>query len=312
MMRYARQMQVAAVGTEGQSRIGHAHVLIVGAGGLGVPALQYLTGAGIGHITLIDPDRVEESNLHRQPIYGRHLGAPKALAAQMEMAALNADTVVTPVVSLLDPANAPPRIAAADIVLDCADSFAASYTLSDLCLAAGVPLISASALETGGYVGGFCGGAPSLRAVFPDLPDRAARCETAGVMGPMVGMLGAAQAQMALAVLIGIHPSPLGQILRFDGLRPSTFRFDGVAEPQSGPRFVARTDLTPQDLVIELRDATEAPVPAVPWAVRNGTPDPARRTVFACRSGLRAWHAAATLSPNWPGEIALLAAGDSE
>ncbi len=89
-------------------------------------------------------------------------------------------------------------------------------------------------------------------------------------MGPMVGMLGAAQAQMALAVLIGIHPSPLGQILRFDGLRPSTFRFDGVAEPQSGPRFVARTDLTPQDLVIELRDATEAPVPAVPWAVRNG------------------------------------------
>ena len=319
MSRYARQMILPEVGAEGQARIGAAHLLIVGAGGLGVPALQYLVGAGIGRITLIDPDRVEETNLHRQPIYGGYLGQPKAEAAAGFARALNPAIEVTPLIRWLTPENAPALVASADLVLDCADSFAAGYTLSDLCLAAGKPLISASALGLSGYVGGFCGGAPSLRAVFPDLPDSLATCASTGVLGPVVGMLGAVQAQMALAVVLGLQPSPLGQLLRFDmtGFRGSSFRFDGAPEPEAAPhRFIAASSIRREDFVVELRDATETPQPAAPHARRlrvedigpaGPIPAPGQRAVFACRSGLRAWRAADRLRAVWPGEIALLA-----
>jgi len=316
MSRYARQMVLPEVGAKGQARIRAAHVLIVGAGGLGVPALQYLAGAGIGRITLIDPDTVEETNLHRQPLYRMDdLGAPKALAAAGAMARLNPEVAVEALVDRLTPANAPALVAAADVVLDCADSYAASYTLSDSCLAAGKPLISASALGLAGYVGGFCGGAPSLRALFPDPPDSGQTCATAGVLGPVVGMLGCLQTQMALAVILGLSPSPLGQLTRFEGGRLTQFRFDGAPE-QTGPRFVAREELSETDLVIDLRPEDEAPRKATPDALRypgygatGPLPRPGQRVVLACRSGLRSWRAAEALSRRWNGEITLLALG---
>src|SRR5690606_13208938 len=156
MTRYARQMVLPEVGAAGQERISAARVLIVGAGGLGVPALQYLAGAGIGQITLIDADTVEETNLHRQPLYRiDDIGQPKVRAAAQALARLNPAVKVEALKDPLTPVNAPALIAAADVVLDCADSYAASYTLSDGCLAAGKPLISASALGLSGYVGGF-------------------------------------------------------------------------------------------------------------------------------------------------------------
>ncbi|WP_295043081.1 HesA/MoeB/ThiF family protein [uncultured Paracoccus sp.] len=312
-MRYARQTILPQIGAAGQARLAAAHVLVVGAGALGIPVLQYLTGAGIGRITLIDPDRVETSNLHRQPIYGRHMGEPKALAAALEMAVLNTDTTVVPMVARLDPANAPDLVAAADLVLDCADSFAATYALSDACLAAGRPLIAASVLRIEGFAGGFCGGAPSVRAVFPDLPLQAGTCATAGVMGPMAGLIGALQAQMAMAVLLGLNPSPLGHMIRFDGLRPASFRFDGAPEPLTGHRFIAASQIRPDDLAVELRDPDEAPLPFVPQALRQPDrlcPAQGQRVVLACRSGLRAWAAADRLRQDWPGEIVLVAVGD--
>lgn len=312
-MRYARQTVLPQIGDAGQARLGAAHVLVVGAGALGVPVLQYLTGAGVGRITLIDPDRVEISNLHRQPIYGRHVGEPKALAATLEMAALNPDTTILPLVARLDPANAPDLVAEADVVLDCADSFAATYTLSDACHAAGRPLITASVLRTEGFAGGFCGGAPSFRAVFPELPAQAGTCATAGVMGPMAGLIGALQAQMAMSVLLGLTPSPLGQMIRFDGLRPAGFRFDGAPEPDTGHRFIAASQMRPDDLAVELRGPDEAPLPFVPHALRQPEslrPAEGQRVVLACRSGLRAWAAADRLRRDWPGEIALIALGD--
>lgn len=312
-MRYARQTVLPQIGDAGQARLAAAHVLVVGAGALGVPVLQYLTGAGIGRIAVIDPDRIETSNLHRQPIYGRHVGKPKAMAAAREMAALNPDTAVTPLVARLDPGNAPDLVGQADLVLDCADSFAATYTLSDACLAAGRPLIAASVLRVEGFVGGFCGGAPSVRAVFPDLPAHAGNCATEGVMGPMAGLIGALQAQMALSVLLDLAPSALGQMIRFDGLRPANFRFDGAPEPQTGHRFIAASQMRPDDLAVELRGPAEAPVPFLPHALRQPEalhPADGQRVVFACRSGLRAWSAADRLRRDWPGDIALIALGD--
>ncbi|MFH5775209.1 ThiF family adenylyltransferase [Paracoccus sp. NGMCC 1.201697] len=316
MNRYARQMILPEVGAEGQSRIGAAHVLMVGAGGLGVPALQYLAGAGIGRITLIDPDTVEETNLHRQPIFRmKDLGQPKVQAAAQAVVRLNPAVQMVALVDRLTPANAPDLVAGADVVLDCADSYAASYTLSDTCLAARRPLISASALGLSGYVGGFCSGAPSLRALFPDPPDTGQTCATAGVLGPIVGMLGCLQAQMALAVILGLEPSPLGQFTRFEGGRLTQFRFDAAPECY-GPRFIAAEDIRDDDMVVDLRPEDEAPRKATPDALRHPgygatgpLPRPGQRVVLACRSGLRSWRAADALSRRWNGEITLLALG---
>lgn len=321
MSRYSRQEILPQVGPAGQAAIRAARVLVIGAGGLAAPVLQYLVGAGAGHLTLVDPDTVSLSNLHRQTLFRMDdIGQPKVDAAAATLQQLNADCQIDTLQAALDPANAAALIAGHTLVLDCADSFAASYILSDACLVAGVPLISASTLGFNGYVGGFCAGAPSLRAVFPDLPDRAASCATAGVMGPVVGLIGAAQAQMALAVLIGQTPSPLGQMLQFDmaSFRASGFRFDTAPEPEAGFRFIAPAQIGPADVVIDLRDTQEAPAPVIPTALRmtnaqiadQAFPDTGR-IVFACRSGLRAWQAASMLRAKRGGEISLIACGDT-
>lgn len=313
--RHLRQIALPEVGEAGQARLRRARVLVVGAGGLGSPAIMYLAGAGVGALTVVDPDVVEVTNLHRQPIHAGRAGWNKADSARAFVAALDPGVAVAPVPQPLTPANAAALVADADVALDCGDSFAMSYILSDACLAAGVPLISASALGLTGYCGGFCGGAPGLRAVFPDLPDRAATCATAGVLGPIVGMLGTCQAQMALAVLLGLTPSPLGQLVTLGaGLRWGGFRFDGASEPEGGFRFIDTGDIRDTDFVLDLRGADEAPVPVHPAALRADPsapphPPPDARAVLACRSGLRAWRAARILAPSHP-DIVLIATGD--
>lgn len=314
MNRYARQTILPEIADAGQARLTRTHVLVVGAGGLGVPVLQYLAGAGVGRITLVDGDTIAEHNLHRQPLYRMdQIGQSKARAAADALAALNPEVRVTPVPKMLDPANAPAMVAAADLVLDCADTFAASLTLSDACRDQGRPLITASALARAGYVAGCSGGSPSLRAIFPDLPERGATCATAGVMGPVVGALGALQAQMALSVLLGLTPSPLGQLISLDTAtwRMGGFRFDGAPEPDRSLPFIARSQIRASDMLIDLR--TEAPpfcetarhVP--PDAIPTLNPPKEARVVLACATGLRAHNAGATLQIHWPGDIALLA-----
>ncbi|GIT90796.1 molybdopterin/thiamine biosynthesis dinucleotide-utilizing protein [Jannaschia pagri] len=322
--RYARQIVLPEVGAAGQAALGAAHVVIVGAGGLGCPAAQYLVGAGVGTVTLVDGDTVSESNLHRQILFSEaDVGQPKVTAAARRLGAANGACRLMPLAAPLTPAVAPDLVASADVVLDCADSFAVSYILSDACRAADTPLISASALGTSGYVGGFCAGAPSLRAIFPDLPTSGATCATAGVLGPVVGILGAMQAQMALAVLLGTDPSPLGQLTRFDGLtlRSSGFSFLGAPEPSQPLRFLDPSAIAPGDFVADLRSLAESPAPVVPNAHRTTaeafasgsapTPAPDQRAVLTCRSGLRAWRAATALRSHWAGDIVLVAMGDA-
>ncbi len=321
MTRYARQIAVPAFGPAGQARLVASSALVIGAGGLAAPVLQYLVGAGLGRITLVDADTVSLSNLHRQTLFRMDdIGKPKVQAAKHHMAALNPNCNITALATRLDPANAERLCQGVDVVLDCADTFATSYVLSDTCSAMTLPLISASVVGIEGYVGGFCGSAPSLRAVFPDLPERLGSCDADGVIGPIVGIIGALQAQMALAVLAGLTPSPLGQLASFDAdaFRFGGFRFDGAPEPATGFRFIAPSQTRQSDRVIDLRHADE-PGPELPGATRilpadltaNALgSDTDRRIVFACRSGLRAWQSAEKCRAYWPGNISLMALGD--
>ncbi|MDX8355511.1 HesA/MoeB/ThiF family protein [Cognatiyoonia sp. IB215182] len=318
MTRYARQMILPGIGAAGQRRLGDAHVLVVGAGGLAAPLLPLLAGAGVGRIALIDGDRVSLSNLHRQTLFTEaDCGQPKVQVAARRCIEINCDIVVEAIAQKLTPANAFALVAQADLVLDCADSYAVSYVLSDLCLDQNTPLISASVLGLGGYVGGFCGGAPSLRAVFPNAPDSGASCATAGVLGPVVGTIGAMQAQMALNVLLGFNPSPLGLLVNFNAqtLSMSGFRFDTAPEPATRFPFCAASQLTEDDLIIELRPQDEAPTPIHPAARRLTFPEiqsvRAPRVALCCATGLRAWRVAENLQPNWSGEIVLVAASAS-
>jgi len=325
MNRYARQMVLPEIGAAGQQCLAKARALVIGAGGLGSPVLQYLAGAGVGHLTIVDPDIVERSNLHRQPIYTEQaLGQNKAEAARDVLANLNPDISTTAHVAELDPDNIEALAHGMDVVFDCADSFAATYTASDYCLENDIPLISASVLSANGYVGGFCGDAPSVRAVFPDLPSNLATCATAGVMGPVVGMTGSLQAQMGMAYLLDLKPSPLGKLVTIDALkfRFGGFRFDNAPEPKDGCyRFIAPSAITPDDFVVELREDDEAPSPITNNARRIAINDFADirpqphhdtpRFVLVCRSGLRAWRAADQLRSWWSGPIALVAARNS-
>jgi len=145
---------------------------------------------------------------------------------------------------------------------------------------------------------------------------------SAGVMGPVVGTIGAMQAQMALNILLGLSRSPLGQLATFDlhNLRTSGFRFDGAPKPVMPQEFIGPEAITAKDFVIDLRGLKETPSPIAPAALRltvddlrttRPTPGPGQRAVMACRSGLRAWRAARTLQCYWTGDITLIAMGDT-
>ena len=321
--RYSRQIVLPEVGAEGQARLAAASVLVVGAGGLGCPVLQYLCAAGVGRLLIVDHDRVDESNLHRQPLYRMSdLGAPKARAAAAALRLLNPQVKVEEALERVTPGNAAAWVSRADVIVDAADSLALTYILSDECLQQGKPLVSASVLGLSGYVGAFCGGAPSYRAVFPEMPRQAGSCAQSGVLGTAVGVIGALQAHITLALLLRLSPTVLGQLTRIDfaTLRFSGFSFAQAPEP-TGPalRFIAPEQVRAADVVVDLRSLSEAPESPFAGALRvvvedverAGLPDTSgSRVVLCCRSGIRAWRAAQALRRAGHADLALIALGD--
>ncbi|GAA6146946.1 hypothetical protein NBRC116586_00080 [Pseudooceanicola nitratireducens] len=296
MNRYARQMILPEVGAGGQVRLASARVLVVGAGGLGATLLPLLAGAGVGlahrkgEIRIFDPDRVEEHNLHRQILFRQaDLGRPKAQVTAEALVALNPDVAIRAECRAMDPEVAREAVRHLDLVIDAADNFAVSYALSDACHLAQVPLVSASVLGRQGYAGAFCGSGPSLRALFPDLPGQAQTCATGGVMGPAVAMLGALQAQMALSLLLGHEPSPLGRLMSVDlaSWRVTTMSFAAASEPAQIPAVIAASEVAQGDLFVDLT--------ADGGLGQGRRPKADQRVVFQCVTGLRAWRAARQL-----------------
>jgi molybdopterin/thiamine biosynthesis adenylyltransferase/rhodanese-related sulfurtransferase len=319
--RYVRQMVLPEVGPDGQARLAAASVLVVGAGGLGCPVLQYLAGAGVGHLTIVDHDTIEETNLHRQPLYAMaDIGKPKAETAAAMLKRFNPAITATPVVARLTPQNAAALVADADLVIDAADSFAVSYILSDACHATAKPLVSASVIGMTGYAGAFCGGGPSYRAVFPDVSVDGGTCASVGVLGTAVAVLGSVQAHLALHLLLGLEPSVLGRVVTFDAKRLAFggFGFAGTPEPETAVPFIAPAAVTADDLVVDLRSLEEAPQSPFAGARRIdvegidalvGQPMPRGRIVLCCRSGQRALAAADRLRERGVADLALVALG---
>ena len=319
--RYARQVVLPEVGAAGQARLAAASVVVVGVGGLGCPVLQYLAGAGVGRLVIVDHDRVEETNLHRQPLYSMaDIGALKVAAAAAALRRFNPGIAIDTVAERLTPQNATTLVAGADLVVDAADSFAVTYVLSDACLAAGKPMISASVIGLTGYVGAFCGGGPSYRAVFPDVAVDGGTCATVGVLGTAVAVLGGLQAHLALHLLLGLEPSALGRVITFDARRLAFggFDFAGSREPEQFVPFIAPDMVMADDLVVDLRSLEEAPQSPFAGARRLDVdqvaallaePPSSRRIVLCCRSGQRALAAADRLREGGRDNLALVALG---
>jgi len=221
--RYARHIILREVGGSGQKALKEAKVLVIGAGGLGAPALQYLAAAGVGTIGVIDDDTVENTNLHRQVIHkDASIGMPKVFSAQAEMLAQNPFIQVRPYHRKLDAEIAAELIADYDLVLDGTDNFATRYLVNASCVAAGVPLISGALSQWEGQLSVFdpAKGAPCYQCIFPSAPapHLAPSCAEAGVIGPLPGVVGAMMAMEAVKVITGAGAPLRGQMLIYDAL----------------------------------------------------------------------------------------------
>ena len=220
LRRYARHLILPGAGLEGQQRLKAARVLVVGMGGLGCPAAQYLAVAGVGRLTLIDDDLVELSNLQRQPLYTEvDVDQPKAEVAAARLHALNSTIRVEPLVERITAANVLELARLHDLVLDGTDSLSARYLLADGCHLAGVPLVHAALRRFEGQVALFPSGGPCYRCLFPrpPPPEAVEDCATAGVLGAVPGLLGSLQALEALKWLLHIG-SREARLLLLDGL----------------------------------------------------------------------------------------------
>lgn len=228
--RYARHLILDEVGEEGQAKLLQAKVLVVGAGGLGAPMLLYLAAAGVGTIGVIDDDMVDLSNLQRQVIHMTdQVGRPKVESAVELLARLNPDVKVIPYQQRITADNAADIINGFDLVADGSDNFTTRFLLNDACYLAGKTLVSAALLRFDAQISVFKAHLgpphPCYRCLFPERPpdDLIPRCEQAGILGAIAGMVGSLQATEVLKEIIGVGESLSGHLLVYDGL-DTTFR----------------------------------------------------------------------------------------
>lgn len=221
MMRYNRQIVLRGFDFEGQEALKAARVLIVGLGGLGCAAAQYLAGAGVGQLTLLDFDTVSVSNLQRQTLHSdATIGQPKVDSARDALARINPHITLTPVNALLDDAALFALIAEHDVVMDCTDNVAIRQQLNAGCFAHKIPLVSGAAIRMEGQISVFTWqqGEPCYRCLSRLFGENALTCVEAGVMAPLVGVIGSMQAMEAIKVLAHYGTPAAGKIVMYDAM----------------------------------------------------------------------------------------------
>ena len=220
--RYARHLVLREVGGPGQQKLKAARVLIVGAGGLGSPVALYLAAAGVGAIMLIDPDKVDASNLQRQVLFSQaDIGRPKVEAAAERLAALNPHIFVAGFRGAFDAANADEMVGGVDLVLDGTDDFAVRYAVNAACVRHGKPLVSGDIGRWTGQVGVF-GRQPCYRCLVPEIPPEAETCVAVGVVGALAGVVGSMMAVEAVKLIVGAGEPLTGRLLIYDALAAET------------------------------------------------------------------------------------------
>jgi molybdopterin/thiamine biosynthesis adenylyltransferase len=223
-LRYSRHLLLDDWSEGTQERLLSAHALVIGAGGLGAPALMYLASSGVGRITVVDPDVVELSNLQRQVLHTtERIGLPKVASAQAGVAALNPGVQFQALAQAADAALLNALLPGVDVVLDCTDRFDTRQMINQACVRHGKPLVSASAIRMDAQLAVFDfrdAGSPCYACLFPpDAPPPEERCATLGVFAPLVGAVGVMQAGQAVRLLAGLSKAqPLhGRLLMLDG-----------------------------------------------------------------------------------------------
>jgi adenylyltransferase/sulfurtransferase len=225
--RYARHIVLKEIGGEGQRRLLQASVTVIGAGGIGAPAIQYLAAAGAGRLRVIDDDSVTLDNLQRQVLFGTgDVGRSKAEVTGEAVGRLNPEVAFEGVRERLTAANVPELLAGAEVVLDGSDNFATRLVVSDYCTAARIPLVSAAIGQFQAQVGtwrGWEAGRPCYRCFVGDAFDAedCDSCAELGVLGAMAGIAGSWAALEAIRQIVGFGDEAVGKVHVFDGLRPA-------------------------------------------------------------------------------------------
>lgn len=311
--RYVRQVSLDGFGPEAQRRLAEGHVLIVGAGGLGSPAILYLAGAGVGRLTIVDDDFVEESNLHRQVVHHTDaVGEPKALSAAAAARSLNPQIAVCAHRGRVTAATARELVAGVDVVLDGSDNFATRHAVSAACARREIPHVWGSVLGFEAQFSVFWAGhGPVYEDLYPrpPAPGTVPSCAEAGVLGPVVGETGVAMALEAVKLLADVGTPLVGTIGYFDGL---SGRWDylplrgdpAVGKATAAGRYLQEvptvTGTEGAACVVDVREPDEFRAGHIPDA-RNiplssilheeAPPPPDRPLVVYCQSGVRSQEA---------------------
>lgn len=318
--RYSRHLSLPGFTIAQQETLSQSRILVVGAGGLGAAALPALAGAGIGHITIVDHDKISRSNLHRQTIYkDDQVGQSKAECAAEYLRELNPDIDVVAVEKRMQDFTTSDTY---DLVLDGTDNFAAKVFLNGWSIENATPLISASVHQFSGQCGIFAGhlqNAPCYHCLYPALPDHAPDCSTAGVLGTAAGLMGLYQAHLALLFLLQMNDTKPGLFISMDFLdmrlskitipKDADCKICGDKKGQekkimrtfSSPPLLAYGELPPETIVIDVRELEELDVDPIPNALHiplmeipNRLADlPQNKPIaFVCAGNIRSRHAA--------------------
>jgi molybdopterin/thiamine biosynthesis adenylyltransferase/rhodanese-related sulfurtransferase len=286
--RYSRQVALPGFGDAGQRRLRSARVLVIGAGGLGSTVIPSLAGAGVGRLGIVDDDRVELSNLHRQHIHGTaDVGSSKARSAAASVAALTPDSEVTVIEERLTGSNALELFAGYDVVIDGSDNFPTRYLANDAAVITGIPLVWGAVSQYGGQAGvAWAERGPQYRDLFPvpPAPGSVLSCEAGGVLPTTVGVIGSLMATEAIKIITGVGAPLIGRVTIFDALTGSFRSLDYEPDPQGEPitglidyeAFCGLSHaVTPAQLaaragdftLLDVREPWEAEVASLPGAV---------------------------------------------